>query len=401
MKNSGVVKQRLIVLSSTFPRWEGDKEPRFVFDLCRRLADEYEITVIAPHAAGTRCRETMTGLDVIRFRYGPLCWERLAYDGGIVANLRRRPWLYLVLPLFFLGQAWSLLRTMRDVRPAAVHAHWIVPQGTVLAMVLLLSGSRPHTVCTVHGSDVSALRGRFWSWLRRAVSRRCGRIVAVSDALETALLEDGCPPERLSVIPMGVDLRGLFSPDGQWRSETEVLYAGRLVSGKGVDVLLRAFPRILQNCPEATLTVAGDGPERGSLEAAARSLGLGMRVSFTGAVAHADLAVLYRRAALLVLPSRDEGFGLVVVEAMGSGCPVVASDLPAIRALVQDGETGRLFRTGDPDRLAQAVSELLADEKVRRGLAERARHHVLERYDWQSIACGYAALLRAMAEETA
>ena len=153
-KNLPEGRGRILVLSSTFPRWEGDTEPGFVFDLCRHLAAELEVTVLAPHAAGARLRETLAGVSVVRYRYGPSSWEKLAYGGGIMANLRRNPLLFLMLPPFFLGQLMALLALMRRLRPAALHAHWIVPQGMVLAAALP-GRTRPRAICTDHGSDVA------------------------------------------------------------------------------------------------------------------------------------------------------------------------------------------------------------------------------------------------------
>jgi glycosyltransferase involved in cell wall biosynthesis len=393
INNSAESRPRLLVLTSTYPRWEGDAEPGFVHDLCRQLATEQEITVLAPHAAGAGQQETLAGVRVVRFRYGPDHWEKLAYNGGIMANLRRNPLLYFMLPPFFLAQLLALLGLMRRVQPVAVHAHWIVPQGIVLAAAGVLSRARPRTICTAHGSDISALRGGFWRCLRRWVAFRCDRIAVVSEALKVKLTSEGCSVDRIEVIPMGTDLRGLFVPDGSPRNPAEILFVGRLVPGKGADILLQALPAILARQPEATLTVVGAGPERDRLADLAQQLGVGGRVSFTGAVPHASLAAHYRRAALLVLPSREEGFGLVLVEALGCGCPVVASDLPAIRGLLNEGQSGRLFRAGDAGDLALTVTELLADSESRNALAENGRQHVLSRYDWNTISRRYASML--------
>lgn len=392
--NPALRRTRLLVLTSTFPRWEGDAEPGFVFDLCRRLVADFEVTVLAPHAAGARLRETIGGMRVVRFRYGPTRWEKLAYEGGIMANVRRNPLLYCMLPAFFLAQFFALQGLLRRLRPDALHAHWLVPQGVIMAAAGCFARRMPTTLCTAHGSDVSALRGAFWRRLRRWVGSRCDRVAAVSEAIREQLVSEGaCEPDRVDVIPMGTDLRSLFVPDGSPRSAAEILCVGRLVEGKGADLLLRALPAVLVRQPDATLTMVGAGPERDRLASLAHHLGIESRVTFAGPVAHAALAALYRRAALLALPSREEGFGLVLVEALGCGCPVVASDLPALRSLLHEGQAGRLFRAGDADALAQALVELLADGAARSALAERGRQHVLSRYDWQITARRYASLL--------
>ena len=383
----------MLVLTSTYPRWEGDAEPGFVHDLCRHLAAAHDVTVLAPHAAGAGQRETLAGVKVVRFRYGPERWEKLAYNGGIMSNLRRNPLLYFMLPPFFLAQLLALLGLMRHVQPVAVHAHWIVPQGIILAVASALNRARPRMVCTAHGSDVSALRGGFWRRLRRWVALRCDRIVAVSEALKAQLVSEGCPPERIEVIPMGADLLRLFVPDGSPRNAAEVLFVGRLVAVKGVDTLISALPDVLAGRPDATLTVVGGGPERDRLAELARRLDVASCVTFVGPVPHAELAKYYRRAALLVLPSREEGFGLVLIEALGCGCPVVASDLPAIRGVLGEGKTGRLFCAGDAEDLTRAVCGMLGDPVGGGDMARQGRSDAIARYDWQVIAQHYAALL--------
>jgi len=395
VKNSPDAARRpLLVLTSTFPRWADDTEPAFVFELCRSLAAEWDVTVLAPHAAGVRREETLDGVRVLRYRYGPAAWEKLAYEGGILANLKRRPWLACLLPPFLLALLWAACREVRALRPAAVHAHWIVPQGIALAAALPLAGPRPRAICTAHGSDVSALRGGFWRALRHRVAARLDCIVAVSVPLRAQLADEGCPPEKMAVIPMGADLSGLFTPvESPARSQEEILFVGRLAREKGADILLEAMPRILAQRPEATLTLIGDGPEEVRLHDTARGLGLADRVRFAGAQPQAVLPEHYRRAALLVLPSRREGFGLVLVEALGCGCPVVAADLPAVRELLDDGRGGRLFRAENPAELARAVLELLDDAQAAAALAQRGRAAVTESYDWRAIARRYSEML--------
>lgn len=366
----------------------------FVFDLCRQLdAQGVQVTVLAPHAQGVRQREVLENIDVRRFRYAPEAWEKLAYEGGIMANLKRSRLLYVLMPVFLIAQFATLVRCLRTSRYDAVHAHWFVPQGLILAVASMVAVGSPHLVITAHGSDVSALRGAFWSRMRRWIASRCDHVVTVSAALRNCLVAEGCETRKVSVIPMGVDLHGRFFPGQTERATVEILFVGRLVSGKGLDILINALPRIRVIHPMVRLKIIGDGPERPRLEDMTNSLGLTPYVDFFGAVENIDLPRFYRRATLLVLPSLEEGFGLVVAEALGCGCPVTASDLPAIRDLLQDGRGGRLFRAGDSDDLTEKVCELLANDRLRYSLAETGRALVLDRYDWNTIGQRYLSVL--------
>lgn len=381
----------ILVLTATFPRWLADTEPVFIFQLCRELtATGHRVTVLAPHTPGAKCHEFMDGIEVLRFRYAPEAWERLAYSGGIMANLKQSFLHYILLIPYLVVQYLALVRCLRKEHYDAVHAHWLVPHGVLLVAARWFAPGQTLFTSIAHGSDVNALRGRFWSWLRRKVMESSDCVVSVSETLRDQLVREGGAADRLAVIPMGIDLHRVFIPDCTPRAPAELLFVGRLVAGKGLDVLLAALPAILRKYPEVRLKVVGAGPERERLEAMAGELGLTSRVCFVGAVAHGMLPAYYRRATLLVLPSRAEGFGLVVVEALGCGCPVAASDLPALRSLLLDGRAGALFLPGDPAQLEEAVSRLLRDASYRSMLVEIGRQSIRERYDWRGIAQRYA-----------
>jgi glycosyltransferase involved in cell wall biosynthesis len=161
---------------------------------------------------------------------------------------------------------------------------------------------------------------------------------------------------------------------------------------KGHDELLAA----LADLPAARLVVAGDGDDRGRLEARARSLGLEDRAAFTGFVSEATLAALYSRCAAFVMPSRGEGFGLVYLEAMRAGKPVVAARGSAAEEIVVDGVTGLLVDPEDRAALAGAVAALLDDpEKAERmGMAGRERYR--DEFGWERFYSRMEGLLERL-----
>jgi glycosyltransferase involved in cell wall biosynthesis len=200
-------------------------------------------------------------------------------------------------------------------------------------------------------------------------------------------------------MPMGVDARERFTPAGAPRNGEEILFVGRLVEKKGVAHLLDALVLVRRRRPAATLLVVGSGPLEPSLRERAQDLGLADAVRFAGAVLNPDLPAYYRRAAVLAVPSivaRDgdrEGLGLVIAEALACECPVVASDLPAIADVVEEGVTGLIARQGDAADLSAKILALLEDPAKAAALAARGRRIVLERFDWQSVVGGYERLL--------
>jgi glycosyltransferase involved in cell wall biosynthesis len=179
------------------------------------------------------------------------------------------------------------------------------------------------------------------------------------------------------------------------RERDLVLYVGQLVRGKGVDVLLRAVSRTRA---AVRLAVVGDGPQGGELRALAAGLGIAARVTFVGRVAPDAVAAFYRRARCLALPSRwPEPFGLVGVEAMSHGLPVVASDVGGVREWLADGHTGIAVPWGDAGALARALDRLVADDALARTLGERGRARHRERFLPEHHVAPLHALLRRVA----
>ena len=151
-------------------------------------------------------------------------------------------------------------------------------------------------------------------------------------------------------------------------------FAGRLSAGKGVNHALRAFALVHRESPGVRLDIAGSGPEAEALAAQTRSLGIASQVSFLGW--RRDLPVLFDRWSLLLQPSLYEGFGLSVLEAMGSGLPVVASRVGGIPEMVTHGSDGLLVPPADATALADAIQLLLADDELRRSMGDAARERV-------------------------
>ncbi|TCV79098.1 glycosyltransferase [Sulfurirhabdus autotrophica] len=387
-------RKKLLVLTSTFPRWEGDCEPPFVFELSRRLQHRFDVMVLAPHTTGAKQREDIAGMRVIRYRYFFGKWEILAYQGGILAKLKQHSAHYLLVPFFLFAQLRSLLRILRREKIDVIHAHWLIPQGLIAIAALFLKRVQfPALLCTSHGSDLFGLRGMFFSSLKRIVVRYADAVTVVSHQMKSRTIELGINEDKVSVIPMGIDMTNLFVPSHEEVRDLELLFVGRLVVSKAVDVLIMALPAILIEYPHVSLTIVGDGPEKASLKELAIKLGISNQVNFLGAVANPELPVLYRRAAIFVSPSLEEGFGLTIVEALACGCAVIATNLPATREILADGETGLLVPLGDSAAIAHRALLLLADTTLRHSLSRAGRQFAIGKFDWEVVAGRYGCLL--------
>lgn len=190
--------------------------------------------------------------------------------------------------------------------------------------------------------------------------------------------------ERFFEAPFGVD-SGRFRFGRKGKLKKEILFVGGLDRAhyfKGVPVLLRAFAEISD--PDARLIIVGRGGLEAFYRGLAEKLGISARVNFAGRVDDADLPAFYRSADAFVLPSTDgnEAFGLVLLEAMASGTPVVASALPGVRTVFRHGREGFYAKPGDPGDLAKRLAMVISNRKLRDEMGARGRELALEKYDW-------------------
>lgn len=404
MKDSSTHRPRVLVLTSTFPRWENDTEPAFIFELSRRLTVSFDVTVLSPRTPGSKRQENMVGMRVIRFPYFFSRWEKLAmHGGGILNKLKSNPLYYLMIPFFLLGQLLAVSRLLRNERFDLIHAHWLIPQGLIAALSLLITRQKTPLLCTSHGGDLFALKGKGLQRLKRWVMDKSAALTVVSKAMKKTVVDMGILPDKVEVIPMGVDLKGLFTPDPRVPRKTdELLFVGRLVEKKGVQFLLEAMPAVLKKHSTVRLILAGSGPMEQELRQQAQRLQISDRVSFLGMVSQTELPAMYRKATLAIFPfivaksGDQEGFGLVQVEAMGCECPIIAGDLPAIHDIVIHEENGLIFPSGNAQALADSIIKLLDDPELRARLAGEGRKSVVQNFDWEIIAGKYSHIYQEL-----
>jgi len=395
--------KRILVLTSTFPRWKDDEDPPFVFELCNRLRAHYQIHVLAPHCPGAKTEEYLSGLYVKRFRYFIRPWERLAYQGGILSKLKHHPWLYGLLPFYFLGQLLSLIRLIRRYRCHLIHAHWLIPQGLIALLSCFFIKSAPPLLCTSHGGDLFGLQGTLLNKLKRFILSHSTAVTVVSLSMFDEVLKLYADFNKVHILPMGVDLQNRFVPPETRTNSESLLFVGRLVEKKGLRYLLDALPLILKRHPKVCLRIAGDGPEKDNLKLHCDNLGMSDHVQFLGAVKNDLIPELYCRSNVVVFPSviagggDQEGFGLVLVEALGCECAVVATDLPALRDIIIDGKTGLVVSQKNIQQLAEKIILLLNDYELGRSLGREGRRFVLKHYDWSIIEQKYVDLIESIA----
>jgi glycosyltransferase involved in cell wall biosynthesis len=330
---------RVVVLATSYPRDSEDVAGAFVRDAVERLREAgVDVRVVSP--AGFR-------------HFG------LAYGDGIVGNLRRRPWLAALLPLFMLSFARAARRAARGAD--LVHAHWLISALPALA-------TRKPFVVQLWGTDVALARRA--AWASRRLLRRARLVLAPSASL--AEEAEWLGAREVRIVPSGVEIPAAVAAPEE---PPHVLFVGRLSAEKGVEELAAAtegLPRV----------IVGDGPLRHLVADA------------VGFVAPSDVGAYLERAAVVVCPSRREGYGVAAREAMAYGRPVVASAVGGLVDAVEDEVTGLLVPPGDPVALRAAIERLLGDAELRARLGEAARERAERDFSWKQATSATLAAYR-------
>jgi glycosyltransferase involved in cell wall biosynthesis len=384
---------RVLFLAHSFPRYADDLAGSFLLRLAVALqASGVEVRVLAPAAPGLASEETIGGVVVRRYRYAPSSWETLAYTGAMADEARGSFRGLAALGGLVLAGARAVRREVRAWRPDVVHAHWWFPAGLSATLPGALRG-RP-LVVTMHGSDVRLALGVAPARaLFARVARRAAAVTSVSRWLreQAAQMAPGLASE-VAPMPVATDDFVQPAPDGL---RDGLLFVGRLTVQKGVDVLLQALARART---EVSLTVVGGGPEERALRALATQLGLDARVRWLGSQPQSRLAALYGGARALVVPSREEGLGLVAVEAHLCGTPVIAFASGGLVDVVQHDHDGLLVAPGDVDALAAAIDRMQEEPTLSGRLGAAGRTTALTRFAPDAVAARYRALYaRALA----
>lgn len=394
---------RILHVVTAFPRGPEDVIVPWLVELILQLRSaghEVEVFTSAYRGAGgTEFR----GIPVHRFRYAPNGWEDLTHDEAAPERMRRSL-RYKVLPLFYLlGGLVGIWRLCRRRPYDVVHVHWPMPHALFGWMAGLACGAP--MVTTWYGVELRWVQGSlpFLRPFLRWALRRSRQVVAISSYTAREIAKLAAVP--VQVIPYTI---GFPPDDGKARGPVpgggfEILFVGRLVERKGVTHLIDAV-RHLAPVLRPHLTIIGDGAERERLTAQVARDGLGERVTIRGRVSAAELRAAYAAARVLVLPSildarsDTEGLGVVLLEAMVHGVPVIGSAIGGITDIVTDGSTGLLVPPGDATALAAALTRIGSDPELAARLGDAGRRHAREDFSWASItarweAC-YAAAIR-------
>lgn len=304
---------------------------------------------------------------------------------GICPEIRwvgigKRPGESFALTLFLAARA---IRIIGKEKIDVVHAHGTIAgiSATIVRMVTgkkfiitfhqdaLLGWERGYnriggikSNLTRFGQRFVCSRAEFITVQSKQVGEIMGRVLDIKDQSKTVVVANPVDDSRFNSAGMSVD-----------RNEAQLLYVGNLLKRKRIDILLLALKKVREANPNARLVIIGSGPKLDSLHSLVTELGLQDGVVFRGQVSDSELASAYRSAAAFVLPSEAEVFGLVIVEALLSGAPVISTRTAGASSIIDSGSTGLLVPIGDSAELAQAIIEVLSDGPKAQAMAARGQ----------------------------
>src|SRR5215210_7940631 len=370
------VPLRIICPTYWYPQHASDTQATYVHDINRHLARRgHRVTVVTPGNSSMPARESFDGVEVVRFpmelpvdlTYGRVAQTRVNLMGKVAR--------VAVMAHYLEAQFRATLAVGREQPADVIHAHWAIPTGPAAVSAARRLGLP--SVITMHGGDVYVNPEQGYDfptrwYVRPALRwtlRKADALTAITEDCRQHALRAGAPDGSMFLVFNGTDLRR-FSPTPAGTAvnprfgPTMIFACRQLFPRKGIRFLIEAAAQLKPRFPDLKVVVAGDGFERPELARLAADLGIAQDVTFLGWVPNTDLPPYYRAAAVSVIPSLEEGFGIPAAEAMGCEVAVVASDAGGLPEVVEDGVTGLVVPRGDSKALAKAIASLLANPEL-------------------------------------
>ena len=390
---------KVLVIGSVYPRFDKDAEVPWLRTSVAHLKKAgIEIQVLAPSYKGLKSHE-IDGTRVNRFRYAPASWEILTHEEGAPSKMASRPWLQLLAIPYIINGFFKCLKICRKWRPDIIHAHWPFPHAYIALGAAKLF--RIPLVLNFHGAELLLIRKK--KWVKPLLKFAIGQAQAVfANSSFTAGKIKAIRNVDVEWSPYGTTLderretrderEGSGLAPHPVNGKFKVLFVGRHIERKGICYLIEAAKYL--SADKFEIRIVGEGDLTEELKAQAAQLEgdkNAASIVFTGKLVAPELAREYREANVFVLPAivdhkgDTEGLGVVLIEAMELGLPIVASDVGGIPDVVVNNESGILVPEKDPVALADAIKRIESDPQYTESLLEGARNRIAECFTWDKI----------------
>ena len=389
-EQSGV--QKVLVIGSVYPRFHEDAEvPWLRTSIAHLKKAGLDIQVLAPAYKGLKSHE-IDGVKVNRFRYAPANWEFLTHEEGAPSKMANKPWLQLLAIPYIISGFFKCIKICRKFKPDVIHAHWPFPHAYIALGAAKLF--KIPLVLNFHGAELLLIRKKKWvkPLLKFAISQ--AQAVFANSSFTASKIK-ALRDVQIEWSPYGTTLeKGMGSTEPHAvNSKFKILFVGRHIERKGICYLIDAAKYLPRDQFEIRIVGVGDLTEQLHVIAneVKQSNPNSAEVIFTGKLSPEALANEYKTANVFTLPAivdskgDTEGLGVVLIEAMELGLPIVASNVGGIPDVVIDGETGILVPEKDPEALANAYKRLASNPELISQLLAGAQKRIAECFTWDGI----------------
>lgn len=381
------------IITSAYPEFEDDPHGIFVHRLMKEISKQgHEVNVLAPYA-GDKTEYLLDGVYVQKFNYFyPKRFQKLAGRSGMIDNVKEGFFVKIQFLSFIIFNVIHSCRKLKDMD--VVHVQWPIPNG--LGAVFLKWRYKIPSVSTVYGEEVYlSTRYHIAHILKFLLNRSCD-IVTISNATYKACLNMGLSENKLSIIPFGVDT-SFYRPLNFTKDEKifQILSVGYLIERKGFMYLISSIKEVIKVHKNVKLRIVGSGPQEQQLKNHISKLNLEDHVEIFGNVSDVELLNMYNFSDLFILPSivdsqgNTEGLGVVLIEAMACGLPVIGSNIGGITDIIQDGENGLLVNQKDIHELSKSINKLIENPDLKEKIARKGYQNVQIKFSWKKIAQEY------------
>jgi len=398
----------IILLTSSYPSSSDLVNQSFMTDLVESLSKrKIRFFVICPHQLSLPYREEKNNITIIRFPY----WftssgQKLGGAGGIVPSMSRSLLAIIQIIPFCICQFITTMRTIKKENIDLIHSHWIIPQGIVGIAVRMITGI-PHVI-SIHGTDIHLIHSYRIFYPLMNIITHYSEYISTNSSHTYRLLIDTISKKNVKscIIPMGIyPEKFLRKCSTISDKEKNILFVGRLIAWKGVYNLIRAMKLVITTVDNVHLTIIGNGPERAQLIQFTKDLGISSQIQFCDNIGKRQLLMRYKNADLFVLPSiivnkQTEGLGVVLLEAMASGVPVIGSNIGGIPDIIKDEINGLLVPAGDPQALADAIIRILKNPDLAERFRKAGLETVRERFSWDVITDQFVEVYQEILKES-
>ena len=391
-EQSGV--QKVLVIGSVYPRFHEDAEvPWLRTSIAHLKKAGLDIQVLAPAYKGLKSHE-IDGVKVNRFRYAPAKWEFLTHEEGAPSKMANKPWLQLLAIPYIISGFFKCIKICRKFRPDIIHAHWPFPHAYIALGAAKLF--KIPLVLNFHGAELLLIRKK--KWVRPLLKFAIGQAQAVfANSSFTAGKIKALRNVDVEWSPYGTTLE-FGNRNSEFGMEPHpinnkfrILFVGRHIERKGICYLIEAAKYLPRDQFEIRIVGVGDLTDELKKLASESATPNSAEIIFTGKLSPEALANEYKTANVFTLPAivdskgDTEGLGVVLIEAMELGLPIVASNVGGIPDVVIDGETGILVPEKDPEALANAYKRLAAEPGLIKQLLAGSQKRINECFTWDGI----------------